>query len=108
MISKSTVKTTVSTDKERVYLTALEQAGDYVYGDRNQDYGHPYDDYKRTAAMWSAILGVEVTPQKAILCMIAVKLSRLTNDVHKFDSIVDVAGYAECLSRVNRREAGLE
>ena len=88
--------------------TVLDEAKRLVYGNRNADYGHPYDDYKRTAAMWSALFGTEITPQQAILGMIAVKLSRLANDHTKRDSVVDVAGYAECLSRVNRRGAGLE
>lgn len=94
--------------QEKEYETALEEATRYVYGNRNNDYGHPAEDYARTAKMWSAILGIDITPQQAILCMIAVKLSRLTNDHTKRDSAVDVAGYAECLVRVNRREAGLE
>ena len=86
----------------------LNIAESLVYGDRNADYGHPADDYERTAKLFSAILGVEVTKQKAILCMIAVKLSRLVNDHTKRDSVIDIAGYAECLDRVNRRDAGLE
>jgi 5'-nucleotidase len=90
------------------YEPITEEAQRLVYGNRNADYGHPYDDYVRTARLWSAILGADVTPQKAILCMIAVKMSRLVNDPRKRDSIVDIAGYAECLSRSNRREDGLE
>ncbi|ANP51084.1 hypothetical protein J2Z21_009664 [Streptomyces griseochromogenes] len=31
-------------------------------GDRQRTHGHPCEDYTRTAAMWSAILGTEVTP----------------------------------------------
>jgi len=73
---------------------------------RGQDYGHPYEDFSRTAKIWSAILGIEVTPQQAILCMIAVKISR---ECHrpKRDNRVDIAGYAEALDMVvNYREHG--
>lgn len=76
------------------YKSVLTEAEGLVHGDRNASYGHPLDDFRRTAKMWSAILGVEVQPEKVGLCMIAVKLSR---ECHrpKRDNLVDIAGYAE-------------
>lgn len=79
--------------------TALQEAQRLVYGDRGADYGHPLDDCTRTAALWSTILGNPVTAEQAILCMVAVKMSRLCHS-YKRDSAVDIAGYAECLVRV--------
>jgi len=70
--------------------------------DRQKDYGHPLDDYRRTAKLWSAVLGVEVTASQAILCMILLKVSRECNK-HKRDNLVDVAGYAKCLEQVEER-----
>lgn len=85
-------------------LSICAEAERLVYGERGADYGHPLDDYARTAALWSAIL----TAEQAILCMIAVKISRECNK-HKRDNLVDGAGYFECLHRVHlereRREA---
>lgn len=81
----------------------LDEAKALTSGDRNRDYGHPADDYGRTAAMWSAILGVEVTARQAILCMVAVKISRLCHSPDHRDSVVDVAGYADCYQRVTER-----
>jgi len=77
----------------------LFEAHNLVHGVRGEDYGHPYHDFSRTAKIWSAILGIEVTPQQAILCMIAVKISR---ECHrpKRDNRVDIAGYAEALDMV--------
>jgi len=54
--------------------------------------------------MWSAILGVPVTPQQAILCMIAVKISRESRKA-KRDNRTDIAGYAECLDMIEERLA---
>lgn len=70
----------------------LLEAQGLVYGDRNASYGHPYDDYSRTAKLWSAILGFEVTAEQAALCMVAVKLSRACH-TFKRDNFVDGAGY---------------
>ena len=74
----------------------LRRAEHLVHGDRQADYGHPAEDYAKVAAMWSAILGTEVTPIQAIMCMCAIKLSRLAKTPDHIDSWTDLAGYAEC------------
>ena len=84
-----------------------DEARDLVYGDRGAAYGHPLDDYTRTAAMWSVILGVDVTAEQAMLCMIAVKMSRQCN-VPKRDNLVDICGYALCIDRTVRERARRE
>lgn len=80
--------------------SVCEEAQRLVGGDRGASYGHPLDDYTRTAAMWSAILGHTVTAEQAIACMIAVKLSRETHKP-KRDNRTDMAGYAQCLDMVH-------
>ena len=74
-------------------MNILEEANSLVNGDRQTDYGHPADDFARTAQMWSAILGIEVTAKQVGLCMCALKISR---EVHrpKRDNLTDLAGYA--------------
>ncbi len=84
---------------ERKKDSVLSEANGLVHGDRNDDYGHPLDDFSRTAKMWGAILGVEVKPEHVGLCMIAVKLSRQCNRP-KRDNMVDAAGYAETVDWV--------
>lgn len=79
--------------------TILEEARDLVYGDRNAQYGHPKDDYAKVATMWSAFLGVEISPHQAASMMIFIKMSRLAHEP-KRDTIVDIAGYAEVVARI--------
>ena len=76
------------------HKSVLTEAEGLVHGDRNDDYGHPLDDFSRTAKMWSAILGVEVSAEQVGLCMCALKISRECNKP-KRDNMVDLAGYAE-------------
>jgi hypothetical protein len=87
--------------------TILLEAQRLVHGDRGADYGHPLEDFSRTALIWSAILGVEVTAEQVGLCMIGVKLSRQCNRP-KRDNMVDAAGYAEtvqmCIEERDRRD----
>lgn len=81
----------------------LEEAGRIVGGDRGDDYGHPGDDFARTAGAWSALFGWDVTPGQVALAMVVVKLSRLQETPDKRDSIVDIAGYARTYEMVRAR-----
>lgn len=76
-----------------------------VYGDREGDYGHPREDFTRTALLWTGLLqhklkpGECIEPEDIARCMIGVKLSR---DVHcpKRDNQVDGIGYFITLDRL--------
>jgi len=70
----------------------VDEAKSLVYGNRNADYGHPLDDFHKTALIWQAILGVPVTEEQVALCMVGVKISRECNRP-KRDNIVDGIGY---------------
>ena len=77
----------------------LEEAKRIVHGDRGENYGYPFEDFSRTAKIWSAILGINIEPEQVALCMIGVKISREVNRP-KRDNIVDGAGYFETLDMV--------
>ena len=86
--------------------SCLQEAQRICDGARGSDYGHPFEDWTRTAALWSPILGIKVTPLQALLCMNQVKVSRLCKTPDHHDSIVDIAGYAYCYERVVARREG--
>lgn len=85
--------------------TILDDAQAAVYGDREGDYGHPREDFTRTAIIWTGLLqhkladGAYIEAEDIPRCMIGVKLSR---DVHapKRDNRVDGAGYFLTLDRL--------
>lgn len=85
-------------------IRLAQRAIDLVYTDREADYGHPADDYGRTAAMWSGFLGVNITPYQAAIMMVLVKLSREFNK-HKDDNIVDAHGYLLVAGRIRERNS---
>jgi len=101
--------------------TILEEAQELVYGDRNDAYGHPMDDYTRTGIIWGAMLRdwardcairkkevvFPIPPELACLMMCAVKISREVNKP-KRDNRVDLAGYSACVDRIHNRREGKE
>ena len=84
-------------------MSILTEAEGLINCDRQKAYAHPWDNFSQTAALWSPILGVEVTPEQVALCMIQVKISRLCNTPDHRDSIVDTAGYAGTYEKVMER-----
>ena len=77
----------------------LEEANLIVGGDRAIAYGHPKQDFQRTADIFNAWRGSEagqLTPYEVAVFMLCVKLSRERNR-HKRDNLVDLAGYAATL-----------
>lgn len=82
--------------------TVLQEAERLVGGDRNDSYDHPRTNFEKTAVVWSAILGIPVTAEQVGLCMIGLKLIRTAHKA-KRDGLVDIAGYARCIERLQER-----
>lgn len=79
----------------------LDEAKRLVTGDRNNQYGPPTQDFRRTADILNALGfsgpgGTDVRPHDVAVIIVAVKLSRLTWSPGKMDSWIDLAGYAAC------------
>lgn len=73
--------------------TVLHKAAEAVQA-RGVNYGTPAENHGRTAAMWSAYLGVEVTARDVCMLNILQKVSRDRARPIE-DNPVDIAGYAE-------------
>lgn len=77
---------------ERKKLLSL--AAELISQDRAAIYGDARENHSRIARIWSALLDQDITPEQVYMCMIAVKLARLTHMPDHEDSWVDIAGYA--------------
>jgi len=91
------------TDEPPRPVSVLAEASHVTSGARQNDYGHPRDDFARTAAMWNGVLAAKlrapITAMDIPLCMIAVKLAREAHR-HKRDNLVDIAGYARTAAMI--------
>ncbi len=67
---------------------------------RRQSYGDPAPLFGLVAKRWALVLDVPVTPTQVALCLIDLKLARLTFEPSQIDSTTDVAGYAACLREI--------
>ena len=87
------------------YESVAHEAHEAVYGDREDDYGHPREDFTRTAILWTGLLqhkladGAYIDAEDIARCQIGVKLARDVNSP-KRDNRVDMAGYAITLDRL--------
>lgn len=74
----------------------LDAARKAVMVDRAATHGKPEDTFGHIAAVWSARLGVTVTPEQVCIMLIDLKTARAwTNPTHA-DNWIDMAGYAAC------------
>lgn len=71
-----------------------------IVDERRAAYGNPAASMAAIAARWSVTLGIPVTPETVVLCLIDLKLARLAHDPAHADSITDIAGYAAVLREV--------
>jgi hypothetical protein len=74
------------------------EAAELVLGPRGEYYDHPYDNFSRTAHLWTGIMYSKlkknevIDPDEVSLCLVALKLAREAFR-HKRDNIVDGHGY---------------
>lgn len=93
--------------------SVLEIAQHIAGASRSRDYGHPYENHARIAAMWNTQLGPKlkdgcaIEPREVALMMIALKLAREVN-TPKFDNSVDMAGYVQCLDLIDQFTAATQ
>lgn len=78
----------------------LNRAIDLTTRKRDSEYGTPGANFLRTARLWSAYTGYNITPHMVAAMMCLAKISRIRHDPSNADSWIDLAGYAACGSEV--------
>lgn len=84
-------------------MSVALEAHEIVNGQRRIDYGPCVDSFEKIATMWSAYLEVDVTPQDVAMCMALLKICRYSEG-GTWDSLVDLAGYADCAGQIDEDE----
>jgi hypothetical protein len=84
----------------------LDTAKSLINGDRAEAYGDALDLHRNIAKGWSIILGQEVKPHQAALCMAWIKMMRLVVTEDHMDSYVDLAAYAALAGEIQQRDSG--
>ena len=74
----------------------LKAAEDCVCRDRNATHGEPEKSFGKIAAVWSALLGINIRDDQVTIMLNALKCVRAWNNPGHADNWVDMAGYAAC------------
>ncbi|CAB4178065.1 hypothetical protein UFOVP1009_30 [uncultured Caudovirales phage] len=83
----------------------LESALSITSGERLEEYGVPSESFSKIAGLWSEYLGVHISSEDVALMMTLMKVARhRRGTLVKFDTLVDIAGYARCASVLSGHE----
>lgn len=93
----------LSNDEIKKANLLVQDASRIVAHDRNENYGHPKDNHRCTAALWSAYLRAVPQPlleghpdiRPSDVCMLNI-LQKISRHAHapKRDNLVDIIGWA--------------
>ena len=86
----------------------LTEAEAIINGPRQDSYGHAFDSFTLLSKLWEPVLGVSVTPEQVGLCLVLLKVARSVNDPSCRDHLVDIAGFAGCLDKIQERRTSIK
>lgn len=95
-------------EKEVDHRSICEIADILVSSDRQDDYGHPFDNFSDIGRVWGMQLNIpDIPPETVGLMMVGVKLCR-EKFKPKRDNLIDGAGYFKCVDMVNDKKKKLQ
>lgn len=85
-------------------MSILTTAEEIINGQRAKDYGDARENHQRIADMWNVYLkkspDEELSPEDVGIMMILLKIARLMENGYHEDTVVDIAGYAGVLEKM--------
>lgn len=81
-------------------LSILDKAKKTVDNKREEEYGHPKHHFSKTASVFNALKGTNLTAQDIADFFMVDKLVRRQTSPEDLDHLVDIAGYARCAERL--------
>ena len=88
------------------YATRFLQRAIEILAERGESDGSPHVVFENVSKRWSLTLGVEVSADQVVICLIELKLARLKSNPRHQDSILDVAAYAGILGEIIHQNGG--
>ncbi|AZF93442.1 phosphofructokinase [Mycobacterium phage Centaur] len=81
-------------------MSILTTAEEIINGQRAQDYGDAKENHQRIANLWNVYAGTELSPEDVAVMMILLKIARFMENGYHQDTVVDIAGYAGVLEKM--------
>ena len=71
----------------------LRKASEMVEGDKNKEHGEMGENHRNISTLWSAYLGIDITPRQAAVMMALLKIARTKSGSRNGDDYMDGAAY---------------
>jgi hypothetical protein len=83
-------------------VSILTTAENIINGQRAKDYGDAKENHERIASLWNAYLQKPdmITHEDVAVMMILLKIARFMENGYHEDTVVDIAGYAGVLEKM--------
>ncbi|AIK67773.1 hypothetical protein PBI_EQUEMIOH13_58 [Mycobacterium phage Equemioh13] len=82
-------------------MSILTKAEEIINGQRAQDYGDALENHQRIANLWNAYLQKPTVDHNDVaVMMILLKIARFMENGYHQDTVVDIAGYAGVLEKM--------
>ncbi|MGZ6054500.1 MAG: DUF6378 domain-containing protein [Isosphaeraceae bacterium] len=87
-------------------MSILTTAEEIINGQRAKDYGDARENHQRIANLWNAYVFPDrlFTPEDVAVMMILLKIARLMENGYHPDTVIDIAGYAGVLEKMQLPE----
>jgi hypothetical protein len=77
-----------------------------IFTDRGNVYGSPETSHRRISELWSGYLDTYISPEQVAMCMLLVKVARLSQSSDHEDSLKDLLGYGIIFHKIVREMRG--